>query len=1304
MENPMLVRALPKAAASGPVPSDPRGSLHVSTDGRARAVRPLAVGASLALLLLASSGHGAPASTPWTAADATHMAEQELRVARAGGAQALARLVVAGSLAQLATAGQVRRGLRALGSGSDELDSLGYWLGRTLEPEAEGAPPAGPGPVSDPDGLVRAWALLGPFEDTGGGLDRLEGPETAGHRHLDADYSWGAYRVRYLQPSPSLVGPRGIDLDLHLYPAKEVCSYLESVVSVPGTQDRGSMALYVASAGSVRVSWDGQVVARSDEQHPDLILDRLAARVPTAAGNHWLLVKMCSGALGNSGRVRVRLADDRGRAVPIVSSQSLDELGEVAARRPLAPSPTDPGAEPLVTPLGRALALGDGAGPQDALLAAIVRLKAGAEDLRSPRAPGLLDQAVASGQLRADELAVAGWIAPSASNRSGWLTRALAMARASGDSATASFALRVLVESRLQAGQADHAYATTREEPLAGERDAYARLLRARALAALGGSGLAQAAQRELAAIVADQGDRTPLIVWRAVAAWGELVPPKLLLAAVRQLRAEDPEGLGASYARAHAMLGAEELERATLRELPRQRGANAQAELARLLLDHGRYGAARETWRSLVDGSPNLFRAYEGMSRAELAAAHGPAAVEQSGFALARAQELEPQLPALAAEIAFRRGAEHGERAGASTADDLGYLVEPDVFLARARAKPAQPAAQFDRTVHWRRVVRLHPDKRVSQLLHWAREIVIEPRTDNERYEDIPSAGGAAELVLARVHRRAGSVVGPDEQETPEGGLPMVRWPKLVRGDVVEVAVRAWTAGPVNRRGDIPFYFVDYAGALDTRPVLYNEVIIDTPSDGGLAFDVLHGKPDRTEQTRSGDRVVTRLVWDAPPIVPEEPLAPAPTEVLPVVVGSSYPSWTAFLDWYRGAVEGFTEPDEQIRRLAAELTQPKGGRELTREQKVQALFEFVADDIRYVNFVSGEWWLPNRPQQLLARRQGDCDDKAMLLISLLRAVGIEAREVLVQTRLTAQPSVLESAQVAVPLFDHGIAYLPAAAGAPARFLDATSPSSRLGPLPAMDSGARILLVTDAGAPARIDATVPASAADHGVDARWSVQLDAAGDAKLVATERHSGDAAFFLRMQLKEPDARAQWVEQELLASFLPAVELDPTVSFDGELPGGAASVGYSARSSGLARREGDELFVAVAPRMPLTAELAPLVRRTLPVVLPPSLAPRHQRLELRIEAPPSHTFAELPPDAVEDGKGFGRAKVSFVREPGRGPGGGEVVTMRREIAFEASRIEVAQYPEWRLWLQRIDRLLQRGVRLQPRAAAPAR
>src|SRR6185436_7946412 len=96
----------------------------------------------------------------------------------------------------------------------------------------------------------------------------------------------------------------------------------------------------------------------------------------------------------------------------------------------------------------------------------------------------------------------------------------------------------------------------------------------------------------------------------------------------------------------------------------------------------------------------------------------------------------------------------------------DEQYLIAPAAFLARARENPAKKGEIADRQLHWVRVVTYHPDKRISQLMHYAREIVIEPRTEQDLYErDIPAEGDETELLFARVHRKDGSVVAPDEQ-----------------------------------------------------------------------------------------------------------------------------------------------------------------------------------------------------------------------------------------------------------------------------------------------------------------------------------------------------------------------------------------------------------------------------------------------------------------------------------------------------------------------------------------------------------
>jgi len=841
-----------------------------------------------------------------------------------------------------------------------------------------------------------------------------------------------------------------------------------------------------------------------------------------------------------------------------------------------------------------------------------------------------------------------------------------------------SFAQRALVSDRLESGAVDLARATAAAPPLANATDPHARLLRSRIYSGLGGSGLRSKALDELRSVATDHKGQTPLTVWSALARMAGTRHPSTRLAALQHLAEGMPGRRGTGFVGGYRMMSAGTLERMAMNHLLEQSRVSTLTGIGGMLLKAGRYEAAGEVFDFATELAPNSAPAFVGLAKAMRAltptAPHDDAVLA----ALTRASKLQPQDTRLSSELRFRKGQTSSQpRAG----EDAAYIVAPSVFLARAKAKPMAMNGLFSRQLHWRRVVRLHDDKRVSQLMHYARQIGVEPRTENERIERLPQRN--AELLIARVHRRDGAVDAPEEQDSTN---LVVRWPKLQRGDVVEVAVRTWTPGPVGRRGDMPFYFVDYVGSVDTRPVLYNEVVIDEPDGSPLAFDVIGGQADERRSHQRGGRTITHLVWNDPPSIADEPWAPRRSELLPVVAGSAFPDWNAFLAWYRGAVEGFTTPDEQIQRVAAEVTEGKH----TRAEKVEALFNFVADDIRYVNFVSGEWWLPNRPQQLLARRQGDCDDKAMLLISLLRSVGIEANEVLVQTRNNPQPRLMQSTKVAMPMFDHGIIYLPDDAGDGGRFLDATSPQSRIGALPAMDSDAIVLTVLDG---AVTQTTSAASSSDHGVTARWTLELTGDGSGTLRADEVHVGDRAFLLRTHLRQADTRAQWVEGNLIAGWFPGLRLTPDVTFEGELAGGHAQVRYEATSRALARREGDDLVVSLAPPASITAQLAPLIQRTLAVELPPSIAPHHRRMVVEVLAPPSHTFAVLAPDGEADGGSFGKATLQLKRSPD-----GRKVTMTRNVDLAQSHIEVGEYGAWRRWLQQVDGLLQRSVRLKPR------
>lgn len=73
------------------------------------------------------------------------------------------------------------------------------------------------------------------------------------------------------------------------------------------------------------------------------------------------------------------------------------------------------------------------------------------------------------------------------------------------------------------------------------------------------------------------------------------------------------------------------------------------------------------------------------------------------------------------------------------------------------------------------------------------------------------------------------------------------------------------------------------------------------------------------------------------------------------------------------------------IRQRAVELTM--GLRQKDRLGEIRRLTAYVRDNIRYVRDINGVETV-HTPEQVLRQEAGDCDDKSVLLASLLEAIG----------------------------------------------------------------------------------------------------------------------------------------------------------------------------------------------------------------------------------------------------------------------------------------------------------------------------
>ena len=1122
-------------------------------------------------------------------------------------------------------------------------------------------------------GVLTDLAIVGPFRDTGGGITRKEGPEAGDWKTSFADskaqYSWGTVEVRWRGVPRNYAAAQGVPLDLFIAPRKESCSIVATKLVLA---DTSPIVVRAASTGQVRLMLDGADLGVSEDVSGSMLFERVAAKVTPSAGPHLLWAKVCTGALDDDGRVRLRATTLAG--APLKSSADLS--GVTAEKSKI---------EKLVTPLDRVLKPSTDVDAQ--LDAVLVRTQGGADDLKSPRAPGLLDAiaALPAAKVSADRLAMVAWIAPSGANRSGWLYLARKRAEETSDPRAKAFTERRLLAQHIGARMADWAMAGA-STTLAGKTDSEAVLLMATIESALGTDALRLSAMRRLAALVDASPQTVPTAALEQLAPLASSFDPargNAVYEALARRGSVDSDYVAtmAKKSDKDAVVAAKVVFSGKLGD------ADSALDVARAVARTGRHDMARVFYQQLVEWAPNRAGSWSGLADEIMTPGAPGDAGKLAMVALQRARELEPTEARYRAQMDLYSQAQG--TGNASLQGDEKYIVPSQTILARRLGVPKQPDVA-DRELHWVRAVVMHPDRRVSQMIHYAREIVIAPRTQEELVEEIPTEGDTTEILRARVHRKDGGTAFPLEEKN-DGDRPRIRWPELEPGDVVEVAVRCWTDHAVGGRGDPPFYFLDYAGATSVHPLIFNEVDIEAPPEHPIFVDVINAAPGSFERSEKdeGGKHVTRLVWQKPVTIAEESLAPAMTEIVPVIAGSTFKSWEDFRAWYREAVKGFTEPDAQVKRLAADLTKGKN----TRDEKLRALFDFVADDIRYVNYTSGEYWLPNRPQQLLARREGDCDDKAILLITLLRAVGIEAQEVMVQTRETGQPSVILAKNVAVPMFDHGIAFLPGPNGG--TYLDATSPQSRLGPLPSMDARA-VALRLDTG-PAEIVHLPSSSPDDHGAEVKWNITLKADGSGELLGEERHTGDGAFLLRTYLSQPDARVQYVEDNLVGGWFPTVEVDKDIAFDGNLGQGAASVKYKAKSDGLARKEQGELVVPLAPSSTLTSNLAPLLTRTLPVSLPTYLAPSHQSRTTRVTAPAGFTWADPPLGGDENGGEFGKAHLEMARDP-KDP---HVMVVKRSVIFDQHFITPDKYTAWRAFLSKVDRLMHKSVRALPAATA---
>jgi transglutaminase-like putative cysteine protease len=130
----------------------------------------------------------------------------------------------------------------------------------------------------------------------------------------------------------------------------------------------------------------------------------------------------------------------------------------------------------------------------------------------------------------------------------------------------------------------------------------------------------------------------------------------------------------------------------------------------------------------------------------------------------------------------------------------------------------------------------------------------------------------------------------------------------------------------------------------------------------------------------------------------------------------SEFKNWKEIVDW---ALQLNQYDLSNAKTLKSKVSELKTNSKGNKETYINLATRFVQDEIRYMGIEMGEYsHRPNSPEKVLKQRYGDCKDKSLLLISLLRANGIDAYSVYINTYL------LEKTKEVLPaanLFNHEV-------------------------------------------------------------------------------------------------------------------------------------------------------------------------------------------------------------------------------------------------------------------------------------------
>jgi hypothetical protein len=390
---------------------------------------------------------------------------------------------------------------------------------------------------------------------------------------------------------------------------------------------------------------------------------------------------------------------------------------------------------------------------------------------------------------------------------------------------------------------------------------------------------------------------------------------------------------------------------------------------------------------------------------------------------------------------------------------------------------------------------------------------------------------------------------------------------PDLRAGDVLDYAYSTDSASP-----NFPDHFAAEYSIAWSVPVHRQRIRVRHLAGDPVEFRVHGGEAKPVVRTRDGKREIEFNLSDQ--------LARAGESDMP----DWHPHWayvefSDMPDWSAVAVPTVAmylqaSPGPRTRAVVEELKALPG----SDADRVLAALRRVQDEIRYASISIGPGsYRPRAPDLVLERNFGDCKDKSLLLVSLLRSLGVDASVALVNTR---NGPVLPRSLPTPYAFDHAI--VRARIGDDVLWLDPTATEQRGTLENTAQADFANALVIEPGTTSLEE--IPRNAPDawtRDVELRFDLGAGIDEPASLEVQSRYAGGAADSIRADFASRSV-AQRTNDYLnyYAGYYPGIRIDSPLTIEDDPAGNVVVVREHYRlESGFRQRDDDDFVLEFFP-----------------------------------------------------------------------------------------------------------------------------